>query len=347
MPIEQRVGARLGLVGNPSDGFGGKTISTIIDNFWAAATLRESRQISIGYHQATTVATFQDRNDLRDRFVHQKFDPAHKLVVATCKKFWEYCSQHNIEIADRNFQLRYESNIPRQVGLGGSSAIITATFKALMDFFQLTETDIPQPLQPNIVLSVETEELGIWAGLQDRVVQVYGGTVYMDFNQEHMNLYGHGSYENLDISLLPPLFLAYRDKPTDSDRPHIPIHKRYQQGDKLVIEAMNQIAQLAKAARQALLGADAKLFGQLMDKNFDLRRSLYGDDCLGPTNLQMIALARDLGLPAKFPGSGGAIIGICTDDKLSEVQTAFQEHGYTCGRAHPVQEIASSKSQSP
>ena len=92
MPIKRHIGARIGLLGNPSDGFGGKTISIIIGNFWASAILRESQQISIGYQQATTVATFLDRDDLRDRFMHQKFDPAHKLVVATCKKFWEYCS---------------------------------------------------------------------------------------------------------------------------------------------------------------------------------------------------------------------------------------------------------------
>ena len=343
MPIKRHIGARIGLLGNPSDGFGGKTISSIIGNFWASATLDESQQLSMGYQQATTVTTFQDYNDLRRRFVRGEFDPAHKLVVATCKKFWEYCSNHDLQLAERNFQLRYESNIPRQVGLGGSSAIITALFKALMDFFQLTEADIPKPLQPNIVLSVETEELGISAGLQDRVVQVYGGTVYMDFDEEHMKLHNYGIYENLDISLLPPLFLAYCSEPTDSGRPHTPMQERYAQGDKLVIETMAQIAQLAETARQALRDGDTQLLGDLMNTNFDLRRSLYGDDCLGPTNLEMIALARDLGLPAKFPGSGGAIIGICEDERLPEVQTIFQKHGYGCCRILPIQGTAPSK----
>ncbi len=36
--------------------------------------------------------------------------------------------------------------------------------------------------RPNLVLAAE-EELGITAGLQDRVVQVYGGVVYMDFDR--------------------------------------------------------------------------------------------------------------------------------------------------------------------
>lgn len=45
--------------------------------------------------------------------------------------------------------------------------------------------------RPNLVLSAE-EELGITAGLQDRVVQVYGGVVFMDFNRDHMQTWGYG-----------------------------------------------------------------------------------------------------------------------------------------------------------
>ena len=45
--------------------------------------------------------------------------------------------------------------------------------------------------RPNLVLSAE-EELGITAGLQDRVVQVFGGVVFMDFEQGHMQAQGHG-----------------------------------------------------------------------------------------------------------------------------------------------------------
>ena len=39
--------------------------------------------------------------------------------------------------------------------------------------------------------SVETEELGIFGGLQDRVCQVYETLVYMDFAREYMEAHGH------------------------------------------------------------------------------------------------------------------------------------------------------------
>ena len=73
---------------------------------------------------------------------------------------------------DRNFTLEYDTTIPRQVGLAGSSAIVTATLKCLMEFFNLGVKDIPKELQPKFILDVEKEELKINAGLQDRVVQV-------------------------------------------------------------------------------------------------------------------------------------------------------------------------------
>ena len=127
-----------------------------------------------------------------------------RLVKATIKKFVEYCRGRHA-LHDRNFSIRYETNIPRQVGLAGSSAIIVATMRALMEFYQVA---IPLDVQPSFVLSVEKDELGIAAGLQDRVVQVYGGLVYMDFSRECMverNGLRCGRYEPLDPALLPPL----------------------------------------------------------------------------------------------------------------------------------------------
>jgi galactokinase/mevalonate kinase-like predicted kinase len=36
---------------------------------------------------------------------------------------------------------------------------------------------------PEVILSIERDELGISAGLQDRVIQTYGGLVHMDFTR--------------------------------------------------------------------------------------------------------------------------------------------------------------------
>ena len=64
-------------------------------------------------------------------------------------------------------------------------------------------------------LKVETEELGITAGLQDRVIQTMGGCVLMQFEQSMVEKTGNGIYTPIDPSLLPPMFIAYCSKPKD------------------------------------------------------------------------------------------------------------------------------------
>ena len=80
--------------------------------------------------------------------------------------------------------------------------------------------DIPLEIQANLALSVEQDELGIIAGLQDRVIQVYKGLVYMDFNKEIMMKQGYGIYESLKLEKLPDLWIAYCSKAEDSGKVH-------------------------------------------------------------------------------------------------------------------------------
>lgn len=47
--------------------------------------------------------------------------------------------------------------------------------------------------------------------------------------------------------------------------------------------------------RAALAHGDTDTLAELMNDNFDLRRSMFGDAALGETNLQMISLARSVG----------------------------------------------------
>jgi glucuronokinase len=199
-----------------------------------------------------------------------------------------------------------------------------------MDFYELTNEDIPLEEQPELVLSVETEELGINAGLQDRVVQVYGGTVFMDFNRSTMDALGHGIYRGIDSSLLPNLFVVYMEgSGKDSGKMHNEVRFRFNQGDRVIMDSMIRFADYAQEAKQALEKRDLKRFGMLMNANFDLRREVYGDSAIGERNLQMIEIARNLGAPVKFPGSGGAVIGIYEDEnQYRKLEQAYLSQGY-------------------
>ena len=311
--IRRQAFARAGLAGNPSDGYQGRTITLSVRNFAATVTLYEWDQIEVVWSQEDR-SRFDSIDELvRDVRLHGYYGGV-RLVKATIKKFVEFCRAHRLPLHDRNFSVRYASDIPRQVGLAGSSAIIVATLRCLMEFFGV---EIPLRVQPSLVLSVETDELGIAAGLQDRVIQCYEGLVFMDFSPECTeNLMGLacGRYEPLDPRLLPPLYLAYNaeaGEPTEVI--HNNLRARYQAGEKAVVEAMRRLAELAAEARNSLLAGDRKTLGRLIDENFDIRRSICR---LAPLHVEMVERARAAGASAHFTGSGGAILGICDDEAL-------------------------------
>jgi len=97
---------------------------------------------------------------------------------------------------------------------------------------------------------------------------------------------------------------------------------------------MRTFADYAQQARDALVNRNYKTFGELMDKNFDLRRSLYGDEAIGLENLEMIKIARSHGLPGKFCGSGGAIVGMLeTEEQFESLQKDYTDKGFECVKA--------------
>ncbi|MBN2291198.1 MAG: hypothetical protein JXM70_02160 [Pirellulales bacterium] len=310
--IKKKAHARCGLIGNPSDGYFGKTLSLIVPNFSAEVTLYEWDEVELVLSRNDQVR-FHNIHDLAHDVQLHGYYGGIRLIRATIKKFVDYCDKRNIRLHDNNFSVRYESNIPRLVGLAGSSAIIVATLRCLMEFYDI---EIPQNIQPSFVLSVETEELGIAAGLQDRVAQVYEGLIYMDFAKERMHNsdgYQCGVYEPLDPALLPPLYVAYNaNVASPTERTHGDLRSRFNNGEPAVVEAMRQFAQLTVDARTALLEGHPERLANLIDRNFDLRRSICD---LPAGQVKMVACARQAGVTAKFAGSGGAIVGTYPDQQ--------------------------------
>lgn len=93
---------------------------------------------------------------------------------------------------------------------------------------------------------------------------------------------------------------------------------------------MALLAGLAEQCRAALAHGDTDTLAELMNDNFDLRRSMFGDAALGETNLQMISLARSVGAAAKFTGSGGAIVVFCPEgtSQAKQLQSLCSKEGF-------------------
>ena len=311
--IETYAYARAGLLGNPSDGYYGKTISFLVRNFRARVLLFPSARLEIRASKAD-MPVFESLDDLYSTTRWRGYYGGIRIIQALIVRFMDYCREHGIMLENRNFTIEYESTIPLRLGMGGSSSIITAALRALCQNFRV---DIPLPVQANLVLETETRELGVPAGLQDRVIQVYEGLVYMDFARELMERQGHGHYERLDPGLLPNVYVAYRTSLSEGTEVfHNNVRERWRQGDPEVVEAMRTWAGYAEEGRAALLERDHAKLNRLIDSNFDLRGRLYK---ISPGNLEMIEAARSAGVTANFAGSGGAITGSYSNEATYNV----------------------------
>ncbi|PON36627.1 Mevalonate/galactokinase [Parasponia andersonii] len=326
--IERKACARVGLLGNPSDVYFGRTISFSLGNFWASVRLEPSDELMIKPHPTHDLVNFRSLDHLVHRLDSEGYYGGVRLLMAICKVFRNYCKDNNIDLHGGNFTLSYDTNIPRQAGLSGSSAIVCAALSCLLDFYKLRQL-IKVEVRPQLILNAE-KELGIVAGLQDRVAQVYGGLVYMDFSKEHMDNLGHGIYTPMDIRLLPPLHLIYAENPSDSGKVHSTVRQRWLNGDEFIISTMKEVANAAEEGRTALLEKDYAKLKTLMNRNFDLRRRMFGDEVLGALNLEMVEVARGVGAASKFTGSGGAVVVFCPDGptQVKLLEDACQKAGF-------------------
>ena len=310
MIIEERAYARAGFLGNPSDGYYGKTISISVKNFGAHVSLYESPELVIEA-QSDDTNTYSNIHTLVERIKLHGYYGADRLIKAAIKKFFQYCQENSIQFENKNFTIRYRSNIPRQVGLAGSSAIITATMKALLRFYNVK---VPKEMLPTLILNAEVEELGINAGLQDRVIQVYQGCVFMDFEKKYIQKHQHGQYESIDPKKLSNLYIAYKTELSKVSGTVLnDIRSRYDKGDTEVIDTLSEIGNLALTGKESIKQGKIKELKNLMNSNFDLRSKIMK---ISESNRELVETARSCGASAKFAGSGGSIIGIYDDNEM-------------------------------
>ncbi len=320
MIIETFCYPRAAVIGNPSDGYYGKTIAFLFSNFQAKVQLYHTPELEI-LPQRLDNTKFDSIHNLVENVNSSGYYGGLRLLKATIKVFYDYCQQLNIQLDKRNFTIRYNSDIPLRLGLAGSSAIITACMKALISFYEIA---IPKPIMANLVLNVEDKELGIAAGLQDRVVQAYGQPVYMDFNRETMQKQGFGNYEVLDASKFPNFYIAFRkDLSQGTEVLHNNLRARFNIGEPQVLEAMKTWTKYTEEFRDALNKGDTDTIHNLINANFDLRRSLVP---ITKGNIEMVEAARSTGASAKFTGSGGAVIGTYKNEET------FKELVYTLNK---------------
>ena len=309
MLITKRSYARAGFLGNPSDGYFGKTVSFAFSNFSAELTMYETPELGFIPGDVDD-STFDSPDDLLKDIQLFGYYGGIRLLKAVAKLFFLYCRERGIALDKRNFTVRYRSDIPRLVGLSGSSAICTAMLKALEEFYGV---EVPLEYAPTLCLEAERDELGIQCGLQDRVIQMYEGVVFMDFEKSLVETTGHGHYERLSLERLPNLYIAYDPNRAEvSGKYHRKLKVLFEEKKPDILAAMTEFADIAQRGRDALVAGEFGKLPELVNANFDLRDRIFN---VSDANRNMVLTARKSGASAKFAGSGGAIVGTYEDEQ--------------------------------
>ena len=300
---------RAALAGNPSDGYFGKTLAYTFNNFKAEVCLKPAASESA---MPANLKIFDCPGT--DKMLNA--DMTHwaegiRLIPGAIRCFAEYCREHGIQPDTEPYTLGFRSDIPSQVGLASSSAIVHACYQALMSHHGV---DIAAPFLANEILRAEVEILKIQGGLQDRVTQVYRGMVFMDFKQALMRRRRYGHYETIEPPPGLRLYVAYRPELAEfSGILHGQLRDRWNRNDRDLKQAMERCAGFAARARQQLMQGDFSALARTINAGFDQRHAVIPSS---PGNLEMIQLARSVGASANQAGSGGAITGTCADENM-------------------------------
>ena len=314
--------ARAGLLGNPSDQYGGKALACSIFDFEARVELAAADRFAVisNPEERLDGAHFKEvAARLRERGCYE----ADRLVRAAIVRFAEGADGLGAIPDDDpslKFHLRYETGIPRQAGLAGSSALVIATLRALAHWFDrpLGRVELAER-----ALAAEVEDLGIAAGPMDRVIQSYEGLMHMDFAEPRTP----ASYRRLDPGLLPPLFLGWDPRiGRASGAIHRNVRLRWLAGDPEVRGAMEVFPALVDEGVACLERGDVAGFKKCVDRNFDTRASIFD---LGERDVRMVEIGRARGAAVKLCGSGGAVVGVMDDpDQFSEIEGGFRQAGF-------------------
>lgn len=302
---------RAGIIGNPTDMYGGSVLSCSVDMRARVTLTSDSKLILRTEGQQCQIASWDDLRPRGDRLDLARAVLEYlRMPALTCR-------------AD------CESEIPMRSGLAGSTALVVALLQAFRvwqndqrGYYHLAEQ----------ARYVELHYLKVVCGYQDAYMCTFGGLNYMDFRgkqfyrQEEAELFATIEPLAPHVPELP-FVLAFTGVQHASGAVHKPIRERWLEGEPAVVQGYERLTEIARAGKKALLLGDWPLLGRLMNENHKIQRDLGGS---GDANERLIAAALQAGaLGAKLAGAGdgGTIIALWPRPDASVLEEALCQAG--------------------
>lgn len=283
---------RCGIVGNPSDLYGGRVLSCSLP---ARATCR----LTVG-----------EEESLPEDLTLWNAAVSRFPVEGPCRVEWT-------------------TDVPRSSGLSGSTALLAATLACVLQARGETpslDTDFARTEFAMLVRDVEREAAGVVCGYQDALVVVQGGLLLMDFAGKGPVEKGPPpTFRRVEAPL--PFLLITTGVERLSGSVHGPMVERWLSGDRSVVNAMKALPDLAELGSKALVEGDLKGLGEMMGLNHRFVAALGGS---GEAIDALIARCKHHGaMGAKLAGAGLGGTVIALTERADALEAALRGDGYT------------------
>lgn len=290
---------RTGIVGNPTDMYGGSVLScTTVER--AVCELSPSDTLTLTVAGETVTLSTPDDLAARDDI----FDLPRAVLRG-----------RGISPESHRFALTTDTDIPMQAGLAGSTALVAAIYGTISAHLGVTES--PHEIA-EAIRRIEYEQMGVICGFQDQYMTVFGGLNFLDFREKGSHIapdtQPFATVEPL-APYLPdlPLILANTGVKHHSGSAHKPVRQRYLDGDRAVIDAYTHLAALARDAKAAVLRGDMNTLADAMNENLLIQQGFgaSGEAC---DHLARVAMQNGA-TAAKLAGAGhGGTVLVLTGD---------------------------------
>ncbi|MFW9864912.1 MAG: hypothetical protein ACFFEN_02350 [Candidatus Thorarchaeota archaeon] len=275
-----------------------------------------------------------------------------KLIYAGINRLCKMNSWFNKRFLKSNMEIGLLTTIPRQSGLGGSSAIIIAVIYGLALYFNLynnlnvleeNEFHINKDIIAEIAMRVEDKDLKITGGYSDRYVISRGGLCFCSYrgklyhkeiSNEPLAIYDRID-ETYNINHLP-IIVCYSGMVHESGNVHRILRELYLKQHPQIIENYRLLAEISWKSRYALMNHNWKQLGEYFEENTQIMDNImtiagfkYG---IGLVNNILIKLIKEhnevYGAKLTGAGNGGSVFALVNPDKIETICNFWRNQLY-------------------
>ncbi len=286
----------------------------------------------------------KDLNDIK-----KKSKGEFKLFYATLYRLIKTNSAFREKFEKENFEIGIITTIPPQSGLGGSAAIIIGIIYGLAKYFGLYnnlnslktgEFPINRDILAEVATKVEDQDLKITAGYGDRYVIARGGLGFCSYVgkifHKKISLEPLAIYDRIDLTYnikSLPIIICFSGVSHESGAVHEKLRRYYLDGDPLIIEGYQYLAEISWKSRFALMKHDWKQLGEYFKENTTIMNNmmrhvgfLHGIGLFNNILIHLIEYNSDV-FAAKLTGAGdgGSIFALVKPDRIDTVLLSWKD----------------------